>query len=130
MPISGQDIRPGDWLILILYLLMLWWLMATLWWSTESETHNTPTHVLIQYRQQPAQIFSLHKDRKITLKGDVGPVVLEIKKGKIRFAHSHCFAQLCVLHGWISRPGEYNACLPNKISLSIPGTGIFDAINF
>lgn len=48
-------------------------------------------------------------------------VVFQVKDGKIAFIHSDCPDKLCVNTGFISKPGQYAACLPNKVLLKITG---------
>lgn len=49
-------------------------------------------------------------------------VVLEVKDGKIRFYSSTCPDQICVKAGFLSRPGESAACLPNRVAVKVVGS--------
>ncbi len=50
-------------------------------------------------------------------------VVLEVEDGKIRFLSSTCRDKICVNAGFLSRPGEMAACLPNRVAVKITGGG-------
>ncbi|MEL4106607.1 NusG domain II-containing protein [Oscillospiraceae bacterium WX1] len=46
-------------------------------------------------------------------------VTLLIKDGKICFYESTCPDKICIRSGFLSRPGESAACLPNKVAVQI-----------
>ncbi len=50
-------------------------------------------------------------------------VVLLISGGRIRFYSSTCRDKICVKAGFLSRPGESAACLPNKVVIKIVAAG-------
>lgn len=50
-------------------------------------------------------------------------VTLEVGSGKIRFLASTCRDKICVHSGWLSRPGETAACLPNRVAVRLAGAG-------
>ncbi len=74
--------------------------------------------------------LSLTKDRDIAVEGTQGTSRLQIKDGKIRFTDSPCAAKVCIHKGWLSHSGDFNACLPNRVSIEIMGQGEFDSMNF
>jgi hypothetical protein len=126
--INLSDIRPGDVLILIAAIIFVVYLYKQHWFSN---TSHSVDFVSIQVANQPAKIYPLLKQQNIKVIGANGESKIEIKQGKARFVHSHCFSQQCVLHGWISLAGETIACLPNKISVSLIGRNSeFDALNY
>ncbi len=80
---------------------------------------------------QPPALVSLDRDREVTVKGPLGPSILQIKDGKVRFVSSPCRNKLCIHSGWLSRGGEFAACLPNRISIVVLAQEQrYDAINF
>jgi hypothetical protein len=80
---------------------------------------------------QPPALVSLDRDREVTVQGPLGPSVLQIKGGKVRFVSSPCRNKLCIHSGWLSRGGEFAACLPNRISIVVLAQEQrYDAINF
>ena len=123
-----SDIRPGDILILIAAVIFTVYLFKQHWFP---DTTNAVEFVSIQVSNQAAQRYPAVSHQKIKVIGVKGQSEIEIKQGKARFLHSHCFNQQCVLHGWIEKPGETIACLPNQISVSLIGRDSeFDALNF
>ena len=74
--------------------------------------------------------LALNKDQEISIDGALGVSRLQIENGKIRFIDSPCTGKVCIHKGWLSHSGDFNACLPNRISIEIMGQGEFDSINF
>ena len=50
-------------------------------------------------------------------------VVLLITDGKICFDESTCRDKICIKSGYLSRPGETAACLPNRVAIKIVDDG-------
>ncbi|OEF98165.1 NusG domain II-containing protein [Desulfuribacillus alkaliarsenatis] len=46
-------------------------------------------------------------------------VTIEAEPGRIRFLHSDCPDQICVMTGWLTREGHIAVCLPSKTVVSI-----------
>ncbi len=72
----------------------------------------------------------LDRDQEIEVEGSLGVSHLRIHDGKIRFTDSPCRGKVCIQRGWLGHGGDFNACLPNGISIEIPGNGELDSINF
>ncbi|MCH3918825.1 MAG: NusG domain II-containing protein [Spirochaetia bacterium] len=66
-------------------------------------------------------LYSLDKDKELTFTGLLGPTTIEIKDGKAAFIESPCKNKICIKMGWISRPGQFAACLPNGVLITIKG---------
>jgi len=66
-------------------------------------------------------LYPLATERVITLDGKIGPSTIEIKDGKAAFIESSCANKICIKMGWISKPGQFAACLPNGILITIKG---------
>ncbi len=66
-------------------------------------------------------IYPLGEDRTVSAHGPIGETIVVIGGGKAFVKDSPCPDKLCVLSGAISRPGQWVACLPNKIMVSIRG---------
>ena len=47
----------------------------------------------------------------------------EIKNGKIRLTHASCPDKICEKTGFISASGQSIICVPNKITVSVVGSG-------
>lgn len=48
---------------------------------------------------------------------------IEVQNGRIRFSSAVCRDKLCVNSGWLDRNGQTAACLPERIVISIKGSG-------
>lgn len=46
---------------------------------------------------------------------------VEIQGDRVRMVEADCDDQVCVLQGWISKPGETILCLPHRVSVSLVG---------
>lgn len=55
----------------------------------------------------------------IDISGPLGTSVAEVKPGAIRMKFSPCPDRYCMETGWINRPGQIIACVPNKIIIKI-----------
>lgn len=51
-------------------------------------------------------------------------VVLQILNGGIGFIESDCPDQVCIHSGFLTRPGQVAACLPNGLTLMVLGKSI------
>ena len=91
---------------------------------------STGTTVRILHGETLVRELALNKDQEITVEGTLGVSRLQIENGKIRFTESPCSAKVCIHKGWLSHSGDFNACLPNRVSIEILGQGNFDSINF
>ena len=63
------------------------------------------------------QIFSgsINENKKI----DLGTNVIEIKNGEVEVTSAVCNNQICVNHKKISKSGEFIACVPNGILITV-----------
>ncbi len=66
-------------------------------------------------------IYSLSGDRTIRVPGPLGDTIVVISGNKAFVQDSPCRDKLCVLVGAISKPGQWTACLPNKVMVRIGG---------
>ena len=63
---------------------------------------------------------------------EIPQIRFAVRDGKIAFDASDCPDKTCVRSGYINRPGQIAACLPNRVSVAVVGgpadTGGVDAI--
>ena len=52
-----------------------------------------------------------------------GTNTIEIKDGRVRMLEAECPNHLCVHQGWVRFEGQSIVCLPNKVTVSVCGTG-------
>jgi len=86
--------------------------------------------VTIVYRNHLLYRLPLNKDQSLSVRGDSGGLVLQIKGGKVWVSQSRCPHKICMHMGKISRPGQLIVCVPNRIIISIigPENPTFDVI--
>jgi hypothetical protein len=71
-------------------------------------------------------IYSMDNDELLELKGPLGITTVELNGGKARVISSPCTNQSCVAAGAIHGNGQWIACLPNGVFLSIEGSDSSD----
>ena len=76
-------------------------------------------------------IYPLDKDEIYTVEGALGPSVIEVKDGKVRFLDSTCPNLTCVALSW----GRTLVCLPNDVIVQVEGESgdereVYDEISF
>jgi hypothetical protein len=67
-------------------------------------------------------IYPLNVDRTEPVKGPLGDTIVVIKDGKAFVQDSPCPDKLCVHMPPISKPGQWIACLPNRVFVRVRGT--------
>ena len=116
----------ADRILILLAATVMPFLYMHLWFGDEPAT-------LVQIRNgsHTPVIEILQPDRKLRITGVLGESIIETSNGRIRFVSSPCTTQVCIRSGWLTHAGEFAACLPNRISLTLVGKNPrFDAINF
>jgi hypothetical protein len=72
--------------------------------------------------------FPLDAAETIAVSGPLGDTVIEVRGNQARITASPCTGQNCVAAGAIQHHGQWIACLPNRVMVSIqagepPGEG-------
>jgi hypothetical protein len=118
--------KVGDWLILLFSLVLI-----PLSWSMTKHQQDSSSAIEISVSDKQTTTYSIKKDQKIKIAGDIGESIIEIDDGKVRFSSSPCSAKICILSGWHQHSGDHIVCLPNKLSVSLLSQeDRFDGINF
>jgi hypothetical protein len=73
--------------------------------------------------------LSLAKDQEVTVVGPAGETVIQVQGGRVRVLRSPGAQEICMRQGWIHKPGEALICLPNHVTIEIPGDSGIDAIS-
>ena len=68
-------------------------------------------------------VFPMDSVHVETVSGPLGDTAVEIGPGGARVVSSPCRDQVCVVAGRVSRPGQWAACLPNRVMLYVGGEG-------
>ncbi len=79
------------------------------------------TFVQVVYRNHLLYRLPLNADRSLSVKGDSGGLVLQIRDGMVWVSHSQCPHKICMRMGKISHPGQLIVCVPNRIVIQIVG---------
>jgi len=66
-------------------------------------------------------VYDLSVDTMATFEGPIGNTSVEILNNKVHIHSSDCKNQICVLSGWIDKPGQWLSCLPNDVFVLIKG---------
>ncbi len=64
-------------------------------------------------------MFPLDSERTVAVPGPLGDTVVQISGGEARVLSSPCPEKICVRSGAIARPGQWLACLPNRVLIDI-----------
>jgi hypothetical protein len=75
-------------------------------------------------------VYPLKADRRLRVPGPLGEELIEIANREVFVVSSPCPNKICILQGKISRPGQWIACLPNKVFIRIEDPAAADAISF
>jgi len=123
---NAMLITRGDIIIVTVLVLILPWLYVSFWGSgSQGEVAR------IQVGEQSPTLIPLQIAKTYTFKGPLGNSIIEVNNGHIRFIKSPCNGKQCIHSGWLGKDGDFAACLPNLISITISGSNPrFDSINF
>ena len=64
-------------------------------------------------------VFPLDAVETTTVSGPLGDTIIEIQGGAARITASPCLNKTCVASGSVHAPGQWAACLPNRVMLYI-----------
>lgn len=74
-------------------------------------------------------LYPLSTDRELDFEGVIGHTKVTIKDGQAWVTESACDNKNCIFMGKLSRPGDFAACLPNAVILTVEGEDDeFDAL--
>jgi hypothetical protein len=76
-------------------------------------------------------VFPENAVELVTVPGPLGDTVVELSGGRARVVSSPCANQTCVSSGAIHSAGQWVACLPNRVFVSVEGGGMeLDAVAY
>lgn len=74
-------------------------------------------------------LYPLNRNAELDFEGGIGHTKVAIKDGQAWVTESACDNKNCIFMGKLSRPGDFAACLPNAVILTVEGPDEeFDAI--
>jgi hypothetical protein len=65
--------------------------------------------------------FPIDAQENLSIPGPLGDTLVEIRQGKARILSSPCANQNCIAAGLIHARGQWIACLPNGVIVSVEG---------
>ena len=74
-------------------------------------------------------VYPLSADREVRVAGPLGDTIVEISGKTVRIIDSPCPNKTCIAAGAISKPGQWVACLPNQVFVSVEGRRANDGID-
>lgn len=78
-----------------------------------------PSEASVYLEGRRIQRLDLERDGQRSLALAGGAMKIEVENGRIRVLESNCTNRICIHAGWIERPGEMIACVPNRIMIEI-----------
>lgn len=118
-------IKPGDWLLILLGLILLAWAFPRFWQGGLAE------RAIIRAGSEIVAELDLRGRREISVPGPLGTTQIQIEPGRARVLSDPGPRQYCVRQGWLMRPGEIAICAPNQVSLQIAGrTKAYDSLSY
>ncbi len=67
-------------------------------------------------------LYPLSVDRTISVAGPLGESIIVIEDDHVHFVESPCRDKICIAAGELSHSGEWTACLPNRVFLTVTGS--------
>ena len=67
-------------------------------------------------------IYPLDEDRELSIEGPIGITLILITDNTAYIKDSPCPDKLCILAGKLDKTGQWAACLPNRVFVSIEGS--------
>jgi hypothetical protein len=74
-------------------------------------------------------LYPLNAVETIRVTGPVGDTVVQIEDGTARVVYSSCRNQLCIAASPVRKRGQWIACLPNQVLVSIDNVETVDSGN-
>lgn len=117
---------PIDRMILMGSFIFLVWLYSYYWGGNTQSSH----YALIMVANQTPIRVNLQEIKQLSFQGSLGESLIEVKEGNIRFITSPCQHKHCVRTGWLPQKGNFVACLPNQVSITLYDARLtqFDAV--
>lgn len=115
----------GDYLVIAL---VLGGASATIPWL-QGTFEASGRWAIVRLEGQIVHKLSLAQDQEITVIGPAGETTIQVQGGRVRVLRSPGAQEICMRQGWIHQPGQALICLPNRVTIEIPGDSGIDAIS-
>jgi len=74
---------------------------------------------VVQNSEGVRQVLALGEDQRLTVTGELGTNVFEVRGGSVRCVESDCSNQVCVNTGWVASSGQMIVCLPHELTVQV-----------
>ena len=118
-------VRPGDWLIATLGLVVCVTSFPLLWQGGIAEK------AVIKRGGEVFAELDLSRNRQIDVPGPLGITRVVVEKQRVRVVYDPGPRQYCVRQGWLDRAGEIAICAPNQVSVQVlGGKEAYDSLSY
>lgn len=121
----NRYLTKGDYFLIALVLLGALATIPLLHQSAEASGR----WAIVRLDGQVVHQLSLAQDQEVTVTGPAGETVIRVQNGRVRVVRSPGAQEICMRQGWIHKPGQALICLPNHVTIEIPGDSGIDAIS-
>lgn len=94
-------------------------LMAPRWWSPLTGQSSATAEVTVA--GEKVLRVDLSRDGLYPIAAQGGALVAEVAEGAVRVREADCPDQVCVLTGWVRRPGDLVVCAPLRVVVRVTG---------
>jgi hypothetical protein len=112
---TGPGLRPFDFVSIFAALIIIFLAFIPL-----SGGAGAPDFIKLK-SETGAWTFPREAEETLAVPGPLGDTVVEIRGGRARVLSSPCQNQTCVAAGAIHAHGQWIACLPNRVLVSVEG---------
>lgn len=108
-------VKPADIIIILITASFTFFAFYSVYMKGEEKTQ-----VLIR-GQSGEWTFPVDADETVIVSGSLGDTIVRLYQSRAWVESSPCDNQTCVASGFVSRQGQWTACLPNNVLLIIKG---------
>jgi len=111
-----HSFKPADFLFLALSVILIALSLIALSGNSSGETAMAVIKV-----KDAEYIYPLNQPRELEFMGAIEKAHLVIHDGCIEFVESPCRDKICIHMGQARKEGDFLACLPNRIIVTVEG---------
>ncbi|MDZ7374770.1 MAG: NusG domain II-containing protein [candidate division KSB1 bacterium] len=83
------------------------------------EKFSPSSEAVVTLDGRPVYVLSLAQNARVTLDAPLGPVVIEVREGKVRVVESSCPDKFCVASRPVTPLGGVIVCAPNRLVIHV-----------
>jgi len=114
-----NKIGVGDWSAVVVFVL----LSGAVFMGPRFLPPGRGAVALVRIHGKLNETVDLAHDRLVQISVPPGKMIAEVKNHRIRVKESNCLNKICVMSGWINRPGQSLICVPNDVVIQISSSG-------